>query len=82
VNARVRFIGQALEEYNKLKETVKQEKSKGVNSSENATLLSSIDQKIEWLKENPLIGEVVRKKDIPNELDVDNLFKLMLARYW
>lgn len=78
MKARVRLIGQALEEYAKLKEFVKSDGE----SSESATLLRSIDQKIEWLKENPLKGEVVKKKDIPKNLDADNLFKLRIARYW
>ena len=82
MKARVRLIGQALEEYNKLKEIAEKEKAKGIKSSENITLLRSIDQKIDWLKENPLVGEVVSKKDIPKDLDVDNLFKLRLAKYW
>ena len=82
MKAGVRLIGQALEEYNRLQEAAEKEKDKGIASSENITLLRSIDEKIEWLKENPLIGEVVKKKDIPKELDVDNLFKLRLARYW
>lgn len=82
MKARVRLMGQALEEYNKLKEAAKEEEKRGIKSSENATLLRSIDQKIDRLKENPLVGEVVKKKDIPKELDVDNLFKLRLARYW
>lgn len=82
MRASVRLIGQALEEYNLLKEVVEQENAKGVASSENITLLRSIDQKIDWLKENPLVGEVVKKKDIPKELDVDNLFKLRVAQYW
>ena len=82
MKAKVRLIGQALEEYNKLKEAVKEEEKRGITSSENVTLLRSIDQKIAWLKENPLVGEVVKKKDIPKELDVDNLFKIRLAQYW
>ena len=82
MKARIRLKGQALEEYERLKELVKGEEAKGITSSENATLLRSIGQKIRWLKENPLVGEVVKKKDIPKELDVDNLFKLRLARYW
>jgi hypothetical protein len=82
MKARTRLIGQALEEYNRLEESIRAEKAKGIASSENITLLHSIDEKIEWLKENPLVGEVVKKKDIPRELDVDNLFKLRLARFW
>ena len=82
MKARVRLIGQGLEEYEKLKEAVKEEEKRDITSSENATLLRSIDQKIDWLKENPLVGEVVKKKDIPKDLDVDNLFKLRLAKFW
>jgi len=82
MKARVRLMGQALEEYNALKEIADNEKRSGVSGSENISLLRSIDQKIEWLKEKPLVGEVVSKKDIPKDLDVDNLFKLRLAQYW
>ncbi|MFH1586670.1 MAG: hypothetical protein ABID38_02340 [Candidatus Diapherotrites archaeon] len=82
MKARVRIRGQALEEYDRLKETVKKEHEKGTEKSENITLLRSINQKIDWLKENPLRGEVVSKKDIPKELAVDNLFKLRLAKFW
>ncbi|MFH1234010.1 MAG: hypothetical protein V1493_00140 [Candidatus Diapherotrites archaeon] len=82
MKARARLTGQALEEYNQLEEAVREEKAKGATSSENMTLLRSINEKIERLKENPLVGEVVKKKDIPKELDVDNLFKLRLARFW
>ncbi len=82
MKARVRLIGQALEEYNKLEQILKQEETKNTNSSENQTLFRSINQKIDWLKENPLQGEPVKKKDIPKELEVDNLFKLRLANYW
>ena len=52
MNARVRLQGQALEEYNALKKVVEREEAKGIKSSENATLLRSIGQKIEWLKQN------------------------------
>lgn len=82
MKARVRLIGQALEEYRQLQAVAKKEKTKKITSSENITLLRSIDEKIEWLKENPLAGEVVKKKNIPKNLDVDNLFKLRLAKYW
>ncbi|MBI4043868.1 MAG: hypothetical protein HY393_03610 [Candidatus Diapherotrites archaeon] len=82
MKARVRLTGQALEEYERLKKLVTEEESKGIKSSENQTLWRSINEKIEWLKEDPLRGEVVSKKDIPKGLDVDNLFKIRLAQYW
>ena len=82
MKAHIRLIGQALQEYERLEKATKQEKQKGITSSENQTLLRSINQKIDWLKENPLKGEPVKKNDIPKELDVDNLFKIRLANYW
>lgn len=82
VKARVRLIGQALEEYNMLKEMVRDEKSRGIESSKNQTLLRSIDGKIELLKENPLMGEAVKCRNIPKNLDVDNLFKMRLSNFW
>lgn len=82
MKARVRLAGQALEEYERLKKLVLEEEMKDIKSSENQTLWRSINQKIDWLKENPLRGEVVPKKEIPKDLDVDNLFKIRLAQYW
>ncbi len=82
MKARVRLTGQALEEYERLKKLVTEEEMKEIKSSENQTLWRSINEKIKWLKDNPLQGEVVKKKDIPKELDVDNLFKIRLAQYW
>ncbi len=78
MKAEVRLAGQALEEYNKLCVVAEQE----TTNSENRVLLDSIKQKVEWLKEDPLKGEVIKKKDIPRELDVDNLFKLRIAKFW
>jgi hypothetical protein len=82
MNSQVLLRGQALEEYNKLKQIVKEEKAKGINSSENQSILRSIETKKEWLKENPLKGEVIKKEEIPRHLDVDNLFKLRLSGFW
>ncbi|MFH1391956.1 MAG: hypothetical protein ABIH20_06605 [Candidatus Diapherotrites archaeon] len=82
MKARIRLIDQAREEYEKLKEIVKVEKAKGIKGSENQTLLKSIDEKLELLKQDPLYGEVVKKKDIPKDMDVDNLFKIRLAKFW
>ncbi|MBU2100274.1 hypothetical protein KKG83_02710 [Candidatus Micrarchaeota archaeon] len=82
MNARVRLIGQALQEYNKLKEAVKKEIQQGLTSSSNQSLLRSIEQKTELLKENPLAGEVVKKGKIPRDLDADNLFKMRLSNFW
>ena len=57
------------------------DKEKGITSSESNSLLNSIETKKEWLKDNPLAGEVIKKSEIPKELDVDNLFKLRLSGF-
>jgi hypothetical protein len=82
MKSRVLLKGQALEEYNKLKSIIKEEKANGINSSEKQSLFRSIETKKEWLKDNPLSGEVIKKEDIPKNLDVDNLFKIRLSGFW
>ena len=82
MKSRVLLKGQALDEYNKLKTLIEEEQTKGINNSENQSLFRSIETKKEWLKDNPLAGEVVKKDDIPKNLDVDNLFKLRLSGFW
>ena len=82
MKAKIRLMSQAKEEYENLSNIVEAEKSNGTKSSENQTLLKSIKEKIELLRENPLYGEVVKKKDIPKNMDADNLFKIRLAKFW
>jgi len=82
MKSKVLLKGQALEEYNKLKDNIEDEKLKGITSSENQSLFNSIKTKTDWLKDNPLAGEVIKKSDIPKNLDVDNLFKLRLSGFW
>ena len=82
MKSRVLLKGQALEEYNKLKSIVEEEKNNGITNSESNSLLNSIETKTQWLKDNPLAGEVIKKNDIPRGLDVDNLFKLRLSGFW
>jgi len=82
---RVIFEGDGKEDYLKLKETVEQEKKNGINSSENITLLNSINQKVELLKSNPQAGRAVQKKLIPKiykEQELSNLWIINLANYW
>jgi len=62
MKAQIRLINQAKEEYENLTSVVETEKAKGIKSSENQTLLKSIKEKIDLLKNNPLYGEVVKKR--------------------
>jgi hypothetical protein len=79
---RLILTGQAREEYELLHKVVEEQKKKGDTNSEEIQLLKSIDNKVELLKLNPVYGQSVPKKLIPNTLDVDNLFRVELTGYW
>ncbi|MDD4188368.1 MAG: type II toxin-antitoxin system RelE/ParE family toxin [Bacilli bacterium] len=82
---KVIFEGDAKEEYIKLNFIVEEEIKKGVNKSENQTLLKSIHSKIELLKNNPQAGRAVKKSLIPSKYlkkDITNLWILNLSNYW
>ena len=79
---RLLLTGQAKEEYALLREVVEAQRKKGIANSEEIQLLKSIDNKVELLKSNPVYGQSVPKKLIPNTLDVDNLFLVELTGYW
>jgi hypothetical protein len=83
---KVIITGDAKDEFNELNKLVGEEISKGITSSENQTLLNSIKQKIELLKENPEYGIHIKKNIIPKEYintyDVNNLWKVNLCGAW
>lgn len=80
------ITGEAKEEFEELNKTVGEEISKGITNSDHQTLLNSIKQKIEFLKENPEYGTHIQKDRIPKEYilkyDVNNLWKVNLAGAW
>lgn len=82
----IKLLGDAKEEYLKLKKTVAEEKAKGISSSFNQTLLNSIDSKIKVLKEKYDYGEQIPRKQIPfkyiSKYEVTNLWKVDLSGYW
>jgi Txe/YoeB family toxin of Txe-Axe toxin-antitoxin module len=79
---RLILTGQAKEEYELLRKVVEEQKKKGIANSEEIQLLKSINNKIELLKLNPVYGQGVPKRLIPDTLDVDNLFRVELTSYW
>ncbi|KYK26572.1 hypothetical protein AYK26_07365 [Euryarchaeota archaeon SM23-78] len=83
---RVIITGEAEQEYNELNQTVKKEKSEGIQSSEYQTLLNSINQKIDFLKKDPQYGIHIPKNRIPKEYiikyNVNNLWKINLPKGW
>ncbi|OYT41259.1 hypothetical protein B6U80_01735 [Candidatus Pacearchaeota archaeon ex4484_26] len=81
-SVRVILLDQAKEEFEKLNKIVGQQKARGRESSEEITLLKSIKNKINLLKENPFYGDNVPKRLIPKEYDVPNLWRVELSHFW
>ena len=69
-----------------LNKVVGEEISKGITSSDHQTLLNSIKQKIELLKDNPEYGFHIPKdriaKEYKRDYDVNNLWKVNLSGAW
>lgn len=74
------------EEFNDLNKVVGDEIKKGITSSDHQTLLNSIKQKIELLRDNPEYGVHIPKNKIPKEYvrdyDANNLWKVNLSGAW
>jgi hypothetical protein len=79
---RINFVGNATDEWKILNSLVAEEKSKGIENSENQRLFKSIKQKIEFLRTNPQYGDAVPKKLIPKKIPVDNLWVVDLVSFW
>ena len=85
-DVRVIIVEDAKDEYNSLNQIVKDEISKGIKKSEHQTLLKSIKQKIDFLKQNPEYGKHIEKRKIPKEYikryNINNLWKVNLSSAW
>jgi len=83
---KVIITGKAKEEFDDLNKVVGDEIAKGITSSDHQTLLNSIKQKIELLRDNPEYGVHIPKDRIPKEYirdyDVNNLWKVNLSGAW
>ena len=59
---------------------------KASKSKHDQTILHSINQKAEFIKENSHYGEPIAKNKIPqrykDQYDITNLFWVQLSRYW
>lgn len=77
---------EANEVYEELNKIVGEEKKQGVESSFHQTLLRSINRIRDLLKENPFLGDQIKKKQIPSKYvlkyDTDNLWRMELANRW
>ena len=83
---KVIITGDAKAELEELNKIVGEEISRGITGSDYQTLLNSIKQKIEFLKDNPEYGFHIPKDRIPKEYvikyDVNNLWKVNLSGAW
>lgn len=55
----------ATEQFNELNRIVGEEMQKGVTSSVHQSILRSIERVKGWLKDNPFVGDQVKKGQIP-----------------
>lgn len=82
----VKLSEEAGKVYDELKEVVGEENLKGVESSFHQTLLRSINRVRDLLKQNPFLGDQVKKDIIPSKYilkyEVDNLWRIELADRW
>ena len=80
------ITGDAKKDLDELNKLVGNEIAKGITKSNNQTLLNSIKQKIDFLKNNPQYGVHISKNKIPNiylkQYDVNNLWKVNLSGAW
>lgn len=74
--------GQAKEEFEELNRLAGEQNEKGITNSEEIQLIKSIQQKADLIKENPLYGNNIPKKQIPKSLAVSNLFRVELSGRW
>ena len=82
----VKLIGDAEKAFNDLNRIVGEQRSNGITSSKDITLLTAINRLFEVIISNPFYGENAKKDLIPKEYrqkyDANNLFIADLPDYW
>jgi len=79
---RIILLDEADKEYKKLNEIIGQQIRDGKENTEEMQLLRSIKQKRDIIKANPFYGDNIKKKQIPKEYHVQNLWRVELTGYW
>jgi len=74
--------GQAKEEFEKLNHIAGEQQAKGITNSDEIQLLKSIRQKSDLIKQNPMYGNNIPKKQIPKSFGVSVLFRVELTGRW
>ena len=82
----IKLVGDAEKAFNDLNRMVGEQRSNGITSSKDITLLAAINRLFEVIVNNPFYGENAKKDLIPKEYrqkyDADNLFIADLPDYW
>ena len=82
----IKLIGDAEKAFNDLNRIVGEQRSQGITSSKDITLLNAINRLFDVIVNNPFYGENAKKDLIPQEYrqkyDADNLFIADLPDYW
>ncbi|MEK6868433.1 MAG: hypothetical protein AABX98_06435 [Nanoarchaeota archaeon] len=82
----VKLVGDAETSFNELNRIVGEQRSNGLTSSKEITLLDAINRIFSLIATNPFYGENAKKHLIPREYrlkyDVGNLFIADLPDYW
>ena len=82
----IKLVGDAEKAVNDLNRIVGEQRSSGITSSKDITLLTAINRLFEVIANNPFYGENAKKDLIPKEYrqkyDADNLFIADLPDYW
>ena len=82
----IKLIGDAEKAFNDLNKIVGEQRSQGITSSKDITLLNAINRIFDIIVNNPFYGENAKKDLIPREYrekyGVSNLFIADLPDYW
>ena len=82
----IKLVGDAEKAFNDLNRIVGEQRSQGITSSKDITLLTAINRLFEVIVNNPFYGENAKKDLIPKEYrqkyHADNLFIADLPDYW
>ena len=82
----LKLVGDAEKAFKELNKIVGEQRSNGITSSKDITLLNAINRLFEVIVNNPFYGENAKKDLIPKEYrqkyDADNLFIADLPDYW
>src|SRR3989344_4568558 len=79
---RVILLDEADEEYKRLNKIVGQQIKEGKENTDEIQLLNSIKKKTELIKANPFYGNNIEKRKIPEEYNVQNLWRVELTGFW